>query len=189
MAFDTTILEEKIEKLKDAYNNGQFADALVGALNTGNGLMQQRIFTENQDVQGNDFGKYIGKTSKARLIPSANALQNKRNQALAGLQITSYQRKRAKAGRQIDKKDLEFSGGLRRSIETVVENERAAVLEFNNSDAALIAKGQEAQIANIRLGQKATTKGIGIKIFRLNEAEKKEVNVQGRELINQVMKR
>lgn len=189
MAFDINILEQKIEKIKEAYSNGNFADALIGALNTGNGLLQQRVFTQNEDVQGNSFGKYVGKKTKTKFNPSNNALQNKRNKAIAGLELTSYQRKRAAAGRQVAKKDLEFTGGLRRAIETQVENENAAVLEFNNIEAAKIAHGQEVQITNIRNGIKGTTKGIGIKIFRLNTTEREQVVEQGKTLIGQILKR
>jgi hypothetical protein len=53
MSFDLTILKKKVDGLKEAYDNGRFADALVGALNTGNGLLQQRVFQETQDVEGN----------------------------------------------------------------------------------------------------------------------------------------
>lgn len=186
--FDTTILKKKIDGLKEAYETGVFGDALVGALNTGNGMMQQRIFTQNKDVEGNDFGVYIGKKRKVRLQASTNRTQNKRNKSIAGLELTSYQRKRAKAGRQIAKKDLEFSGGTRRAIEIRIENDKAAVLEFNNDEAAKIAKGQEAQISNIRKGGKGTTKGTGVKIFTLDQAEKETVNEQGAELIKQILK-
>lgn len=186
--FDTTILTKKIEGLKEAYENGRFSDALVGALNTGNGAMQQRVFTQNKDVEGNDFGVYVGKKRKVKFQPSTNRTQNKRNKAIAGLDLTSYQRKRAKAGRQVAKKDLEFSGGLRRAIETQIENEKSAVLQFNNDEAAKIAKGQEAQITNIRKGGKGTTKGKGVKIFTLDKTEKETVVEQGKELIIQILK-
>lgn len=186
--FDLNILKQKVEGLKEAYENGKFADALIGALNTGNGAMQQRVFTQNKDIEGNDFGVYIGKKRKVKLEVSKNRTQNKRNKAIAGLELTSYQRKRAKKGRQVAKKDLEFSGGLRRAIETQVENDKSAVLEFNNDQAAKIAKGQEAQITNIRNGGKGTTKGTGIKIFSLNQTEKETVIEQGAELIKQILK-
>src|SRR5678816_3020631 len=61
MSFDITILSKKIQGIKEAFENGNFADALVGALNTGNGLMQQRIFSQNKDVEGQSFGEYVGK--------------------------------------------------------------------------------------------------------------------------------
>lgn len=189
MAFDINAQQEKINRLKTAYESGRFSDALLAALNTGNGLMQQRIFQQTTDVEGNGFGTYVGKRSKVkRITVSKNPLQNKRNKALVGQNLTPYQRKRAAKGRQVLRKDLEFTGGLRRAIETVVESDKAVVLEFNNDQAAIIAKGQEAQITNIRLGQKGTTKGVGIKIFSLNQAEKEEVTEQGQELINQILK-
>src|SRR6478735_381307 len=64
MSFDLTILKKKVDGLKEAYENGNFADALIGALNTGNGLMQQRVFSQTEDIEGNSFGQYIGKKKK-----------------------------------------------------------------------------------------------------------------------------
>lgn len=186
MAFDTTILQERIKKVTEAFKSGEFSDVLVGAVNSGNGLMQQRIFTRNEDVEGNSFGQYIGKKSKVRLVKSKNALQNKRNKATAGQLLTPYQRKRALKGRQVLKKDLEFTGGLRRAIE-IVTDENNVTLQFNNLESAAIASGQEAQITNIRLGKKGFTDGVGIPIFKFNSAEKEEVLVQVRELINQII--
>lgn len=190
MSFDLTILPNKIEKLKKSFESGEFADALLGAVNTGNALMQQRVFSENVDTQGNSFGQYIGKKRTVKTFTkTTNATQNKRGKALIGKSLTPYEIKRAAAGRQTTRKDLEFTGGLRRAIETAVVNEKAVVIEFNNSEAVLIALGQEAQITNIRNGQKGTTKGTGIKIFRLSKTEREEVVGQGLELINQIMKR
>lgn len=187
MPFDLQILADRIEGLKKTYENGRFGDALVGALDMGSGIMQQRIFEDNQDIEGNSFGQYIGAKTKTKLVMSKNKTQNKRNKAIAGIDLTSYQRKRARAGRQYSHKDLELTGGLRRAIETQVENENVAVIQFNNDDAALIAQGQEAQITNIRNGQVGSTKGHGIKIFTLSEGEKKDVNAKGLELIKQIL--
>lgn len=187
MSFDLTILTQRIEGLKTTFENGHFGDALVGALNTGSGIMQQRIFEANEDVNGNSFGQYVGKKTKTKLVTSKNRTQNKRNKSIADIYLTDYQRKRARAGRQVSHKDLEFTGGLRRAIETQVENENVAVIQFNNDDAAMIAKGQEAQITNIRNGQRGSTKGEGVRIFTLSEAEKKDVTGQGLELIKQIL--
>jgi hypothetical protein len=185
MPFDLTILTKKIEGLKQAFENGRFADALVGALNTGNGLMQQRIFTRNQDIEGNSFGVYIGK--KREVVITKN--KRKRINDSRVQSLTTYEKKRVQAGRQIIHKDLEFTGGVRRAIETQIENEKSVVLEFNNDEAATIAHGQEQQITNIRNGGKGTVKGTGaIKIFKLNIDEKEKVVEQGHELILQILK-
>jgi hypothetical protein len=187
--FDTNILPEKIAKLKEKFENGNFADALIGAVNTGNGLMQQRIFALNEDILGQSFGPYVGKKTKTKLVLTGNKTQDKRNKAIAGLNLTPYQRKRAAAGRQILKKDLEFTGNLRRSMVTAVQDEKSAVIEFNNDEAALIAQGQEIQITNLRTGGKGTTRGVGVKIFRLNQSERETVVEQGLELIAQELRR
>jgi len=190
MSFDTTILSKKIQAIKDAFENGNFADALVGALNTGNGLMQQRIFTQNKDTQGQSFGAYVGKKSKVGKLPkTSNSTQAKRNKAVEGQELTYYQRKRALRGRQTVKKDLELEGSLRRSIETVVENDKAAIINFSNDESAAIAHGQEQQITNIRNGRPGTTKGTGAtKIFNLDTKEREEVTEQGTILINEILK-
>lgn len=192
MSFDITILSKKVAGLKEAFNNGRYADALVAALNTGNGLMQQRVFQEHVDVKGQSFGTYIGKKSKAKRLKSKNRTDNKRLKALAGLELTSYQRKRSKRGRQVAFKDLELEGKLRRAIETQVaekETERSAILQFTDNQTAKIARGQEQQITNIRNGLPGTTKGTGaIKIFNLSESEKEQVTEQGALLIKKILK-
>ncbi len=194
--FDITIMTKKIEGIKQAFENGRFADALVGALNTGSGLMQQRIFQENVDTKGQSFGEYIGKKQgkfskgkiKKLVSETKNRTERKRIRTAGGLELTAYQRKRALKGRQILKKDLEFEGGLRRAIEIQIQEEREVVLEFNNDLAAKIARGQEQQIENIRQGRSGTTKGTGAtKIFLLDDKEREKVNEQGLELINQIL--
>lgn len=187
MSFDTKILTQKIEGLKEAYENGRFADVLVAAVNTGNGLMQQRIFTANIDTQGNGFGTYSKKDADV-IVKNVKKKQSKITDFDLSYGLSPYEKKRRKHGRQILKKDLELFGGLRRAIETRVEGERAAVLQFNNVEAAKIARGQENQITNIRLGGKGTTRGNGIKIFRLNQVEKEEVISQASELIKEILR-
>lgn len=190
--FDTTILKENIERIKQAYVNGQFTDALVKALNTGKGLMRERIFETNIDVGGNSFGEYIGKkTETTELVASSRLFKGKsktiqnRAKNIIGQDLTTYQRKRASFGHQTNPKNLEFFGSLRRSIEIVVENEKSAAMQFNNDLAAKIAQGQANQIANIRDGLPGRTNYNlkTVKIFRLNTAEKEQVVEQGLELI------
>jgi hypothetical protein len=197
MSFDITILKASIDRIKQAYDNGMFADALVASLNTGNGMMQQRIFQTNQDIEGNSFGEYVGKKQTERqagrqtvraLFGETSKTTKKRIKAAASLELTYYQRKRAHRGRQILRKDLELEGSLRRAIETQIEDEKSAVLAFNNDEAAMIAKGQEAQITNIRNGRPGTTKGTGIKIFTFDQKERDEVREQGSELLKQILK-
>jgi hypothetical protein len=129
MSFDITILTDKINGLKEAFSNGKFGDALIAALNTGNGLMQQRVFGTNTDTAGNSFGKYVGKKGSKRsqerevfkaLFSTDSKTDKKRIKSNANSDLTSYQRKRVNKGRQILKKDLEFYGGVRRAIETQV---------------------------------------------------------------------
>lgn len=174
---------EAIQKVQEKILAGAFGDAFVSALNAANGLMQERIFTKNEDTDGNDFGKYIGKKRIATgreqlrlLFGTESELTKKRIRESAFLELTSYQRKRAARGRQVSKKDLELEGALRRSIETVVLDERSAAIQFNTDKFALIARGQENQITNIREGKPGTTKGDGVKIFALDDNERGQAN-------------
>lgn len=173
-----------------------FGDIILAALNTGNGLMQQRIFRDNLDTKNNNFGSYIGEKKnltdyqKQRLLSSTKSktdlVRIKKN---LNLSLTQYERKRVNKGRQIAKKDLEFTGDLRKSIEIQVKSENEGVIEFRTEQAALIARGQENQITNIRNGIKGTTKGDGIKIFTLNESERLQVTEQVKLLIDEMFKR
>lgn len=194
MAFDTKILLDKIKKLKQVVAEGNFSDAIVASLNTGNALMQNRIFGDNVDAFGNGFGVYVGIKRKsprltARLLrittSRTDRVRIKRN---APFSLTYYQRKRVNKGRQIVKKDLEFSGGLRRSIEVEIINEKSAVVQFNDYHSAEIARGQENQITNLRNGQPGYTKGDGLKIFAFNENERDISNQQLSILLDQIIK-
>jgi len=181
-----------LDRLPDIANNGGWGDVLISALNTGNGLMQARIFRENKDVEGNDFGIYIGNkknltaAAKLKLLSSTTSRTDlKRIKANIDLALTPYQRKRVNKGRQIGHKDLEFTGGLRKSIEIQLESENVGVITFNYDKAAQTAQGQENQITNIRNGLKGTTQGNGTKIFALNTDEKSNVSEQVHLLVKQ----
>ena len=196
MPFDFTNLEDRIAELRQKTGGAVLGDVLISALNTGNGLMQARVFRGNQDIEGNSFGDYIGakkaltEGQKAKLLSSTNSKTDlKRIKRNLEIELTSYQRKRVNKGRQIDHKDLEFSGGLRKAIEVQIESEKVGVLTFNNDDAALIARGQENQITNIRNGGKGYVQGDGTKIFALNENEKDQVIEQVHLLISEFIKK
>lgn len=65
--------------------------------------------------------------------------------SLGGYKSEAYKRKRQRAGRQVRRKDLEFTGGLRRSLVTFIGQSNAQ-LGFSNDTARLIANGQESQV-------------------------------------------
>lgn len=189
-------VKKYLNGLLQIVESGEFADALVSAINTGNGLMQQRVFTHGQDVEGNSFGGYVGKKttlgieSQRRLLSGARSTVQRNRIRRSNSPLTPYERKRVQAGRQIGYKDLEFNGELRRSIQVFIEDEKTVILAFNNSESALIARGQEQQIENIRQGRPGTTQGTGATlIFAFSDDEQREVVDQGVELIvNQVLK-
>ncbi len=193
MSFDTKILIDKVKLLKQKINEGAFADALVGGLNTGNALMQQRIFNRNVDIEGNGFGTYVGKQkyvtkgALAKSLKGATKTTRDRIRKSSLQKLTPYQRKRVNRGRQIIHKDLELEGELRRSIEIQKINERSVEVRFNFDKAALVARGQENQITNIRNGLPGTTKGDGVKIFAFNDDEIKQTNEQVSLLVKQIL--
>lgn len=196
MAFDLQILQRQVDNIKNAVVNGRFGDALIGSLRTGEALMKIRIFgEENKDIEGNNFGGYVGivhkpkhETTKKLLSITTSRTDIKRIKRASLVELTAWQRKRANKGRQVLRKDLSFTGSLESSIETQIEDERNAILQFNNDESALIAHGQEQQITNIRNGGKGTTKGSGaVKIFTFNTDELNQIREQGIELINKII--
>lgn len=139
--------------------SGVFSDALVAGLNAGMGLMKRRIFNQRQDAEGFTLGPYIS---------------------------SQYRRKRTKAGRQVDRKDLEYDGDLRRTIEVVSVNNTKAHIRITNPENAQIAVYQEIQIANIRAGRPANAGGSErVPIFTLNETEQAIMRSTTIELIRQ----
>lgn len=193
---DLFSIRNYLNKLKQAIDSGKLGDALVSAIDYGNGLMQQRIFTRGQDILGQSFGEYIGRrrslslgAQQALLIKAKTSVQ-KRRARLAVSPLTPYQRKRVAAGRQIGYKDLEFEGEVRRAIQRVIENERTVTLAFNNDHSGLVARGQEQQIQNIREGRPGTTRHPNpTPIFTFSDDEINEVIDQATTLIvDQVLK-
>lgn len=126
---------------------GGIQDALFAALNSGRGLMKRRIFNNGEDATGNPMGKYRSK---------------------------SYEKKRVAAGRQVEKKDLQFSGSLAASIETVQGEGNSVVIAITNAENAKIARYQEQQL-------KAP-------VFVLSQMEFDAVDEQGRRLIAEIIK-
>jgi hypothetical protein len=195
MAFDSTILIKFVDSLRAKVRDGNFADALVASINTGNGLMQQRIFTRGQDVLGQSFGGYTGRKRTLSLVQQQRLLllaKNKvqKNRARNAINaLTPYERRRVLFGRQVGYKDLEFKGDLRRSIQVAIIDGRTVTLAFTTLLQANKARGQEQQITNLRNGRPGTTRGTGaIRIFGFSEQEKQEVKRQAEQLILQVLK-
>lgn len=138
-------LQLRLGLLRAQIAAGVFSDALVAGLNAAMGLMKRRIFNQREDAEGFTLGPYISE---------------------------QYKRKREKAGRQVDRKDLEFEGDLRRTIEVVSVNNTRAHIRITNTENAQIAVYLEQQIANIRAGRPANApSGERVPIFTLNETE------------------
>lgn len=195
MAFDSTILLKFVDSLRAKVRDGNFGDALVSAINTGNGLMQQRVFTRGQDVLGQSFGGYVGRRRPISLVQQQRLLllaKNRvaRNRARNAINaLTPYERRRVLFGRQVGYKDLEFKGDLRRSIQVALIDGRTVTLAFTTLLQANKAHGQEQQITNLRNGRPGTTRGTGAtRIFAFSEQEKQLVKQQAELAILQLIK-
>lgn len=137
--------------------SGAFSDALVAGLNAGMGVMKRRIFNQSLDALGNSLGPYYSE---------------------------QYERDRAREGRQIARKDLEFHGTLRRSIEVVTVNNTKAEIRITNADTADIARFQEQQIFNLLNGLAYDANSGGkVPIFELSEDELDIVRTTTRTLL------
>lgn len=213
--FKTNIDEmiEQLQKVKAAVGGTgstppDFSDAMFGALNTGMALMKRRIFNLSQDANSEPLGKYIGKKKKITrreftrfnsedpndVFVKREARKKKKrlqkNADASGLEeFSHYEKKRLAHGRQIEKKDLEFDGTLRRTIEVVKEVNRV-VIAFTNTEQAAIARYQEQQIGNIRAGANPVKgKATPVRIFSLSEEEYEQVREQGKRGIVETIKK
>jgi len=138
---------------------GVFSDALVAGLNAGMGIMKRRIFNQSLDALGNSLGPYFS---------------------------DQYERDRRRAGRQTARKDLEFTGTLRRSIEVVSVNNARAEIRITNPEEADIARKQEEMIFNLLNDLPYNAYGSGkVPIFELNADEVDIVRTTTAELLAQ----
>lgn len=127
---------------------GAAQDATYEGLNSAMALMKRRIFNKSQAADRSPLGPYISEAYKA---------------------------KRRAAGRQVGRKDLQFSDRLFKGIQVFRVRNNRVEIRFTRTDLALIARSQEIQIQNIRAGRKANS-GVarrGIPIFVLNDDERK----------------
>lgn len=149
----------RLKAIREAIANGSFADALVGGLNAGMGIMKRRIFNQSLDADGVTLGPYFSE---------------------------QYERDRVEAGRQIARKDLEFTGTLRRAIEVISVNNLKAEIRITNPNRAEVARKQEEQIYNLRndLPYNAET-GQFVPIFYLSADELEIVQTTTRALLDQ----
>lgn len=204
---------EQLEQLKEAVggnNNGvppipDFSDAMFSALNSGMGKMKFRIFNKGEDAEGNSLGEYTGrKTEITKGILSAPSVDefeekdrkkrkrnlNRARKSTPDETYTEYEKFRLSKGRQIDYKDLELEGSLRRSIETIKDDNKQVVIAITNEETAKISGYQEQQIGNIRAGQNAKTgTATPAKIFEFSQDEFEQVEAEAEEAIGQVIEK
>lgn len=156
---NTKELLARIALIRATIASGVFSDVLVAGLNAGMGLMKRRIFNQSLDALGNSLGPYFSE---------------------------SYARERRREGRQTGRKDLEFEGTLRRSIEVVAVDNTKAEIRITNTETAEIARKQEVQIYNLLNGGEFDDVGAGkVPIFELSQDEEDVVRTTTRELLAQ----
>lgn len=162
MNFKTNIPEliQKLEQVKEAVggnNNGvppipDFSDALLSALNAGMGNMKFRIFDKGLDAEGIPLGKYT----------------------------KAYEKVRLKHGRFIDKKDLQFTGSLHASINSVKNDNKQVMIAIVNEQTSKISFYQEEQVGRMRGTDVA-------RIFEFSESEFEQIQAEANAAIDQVI--
>lgn len=195
----------KLQRVRDAVSQvaiGDIQDVIAAAVNTGRGVMIKRIFNDHQDANGQSLGNYTG--NKSKLTTRKYAVRGddpedayvkkqlkklkKKVDKLKDQDLTEYEKTRLLAGRQVSEKDLEFSGSLRKSIETVRKEGAKVVVEIVNPENAKIARWQEKQIGNIRAKQDVRKGGAKpARIFSFSQGEYETIRKQGKYLIGQVI--
>jgi hypothetical protein len=156
---NTKELLARLALIRATIASGAFQDALVAGLNAGMGVMKLRIFNQSLDALGNSLGPYYSET---------------------------YQRDRRRKGRQTARKDLEFTGSLRRSIEVIAVNNLLAEVRITNTFDADKARKQEVQIYNLKNNLPFdAVSGQKVPIFEFSADEVDIVQTTTRELLLQ----
>lgn len=165
----TNIPQIRAELLaKASVAEGIFSDVTFAALNSAMALMKRRIFNDGLDAEGKRFGGYVSK---------------------------QYREKRIKAGRRVDKKDLQFEGSLFASIQTRKDTGNRSVILFTTPQEAAIGGYQEEQIGAIRVGilpkpkklKGRVRKAPPVSIFTLSTKERADASRVGNELLKQTL--
>lgn len=179
---------ERLERLKISVGAAgsvppipDFSDAMFSAINSGMGLMKQRIFNKGLDADGNSLGKYVGNKSKVTARKFGGNKKFRKNLGGEG-ELTEYEKFRVAHGRQVEYKDLQVTGSLFNSINTVKDESGRVVIAIVNPEMALIAGYQEEQIGKIR--------GSGVaRIFSLSEDEFNHIKSEGNAGIKHVIQK
>lgn len=189
---------EKLERAKAGLiNNPDISDAILSAINAGMGKMKFRIFDKGLDAEGNSLGNYHGnktRVTKKKLSIASDDEFDERDRKKAKRKLnrliksnpdatyTEYEKFRLSKSLQIEYKDLEVEGSLRRSIQTTKVDNNKVVIAITNEETAKIAGYQEVQVGKIR--------GTGdAKIFSISESEYEQIREEGNEAIRQVIQK
>lgn len=156
---NTKEMMARIALIRATIASGVFSDSLVAGLNAGMGVMKRRIFNQSLDAVGQSLGPYFSE---------------------------QYARDRRREGRQTARKDLEFKGTLRRSIEVVTVNNTKAEIRITSPEEADIARKQEEMIFNLLNNLPWDAFGSGkVPIFEFNDVEADIARTTTRELLAQ----
>ncbi len=183
----------KLEAKKNQALSIDYSIALSAGINAAMAQMKFRIFNDGLDKANESLGKYVGSRSRVTRRKFANREETdkstknklaKKRKSLRGSvaredELTEYEKKRLSEGRQINHKDLEFSGSLRRSIVIAVTSPTQVSCIINNEENLKIAQYQEEQIGRIRGASR-------ISIFSLSEQENETRIKNTREAIKQL---
>lgn len=143
-------LPKALDRLVKKIEENQM-DLLLFAGKQAEEILKDRIFDDTKTADGKLFGTYISE---------------------------SYKKKRLKKSRQISRKDLDVTGGLRNSIKLRKLKDNV-LLEFVDDKAVLIAEGQERQIGQIQSGSKVNMRSPKKTIiFKLSKKEAEEVIIR-----------
>lgn len=147
----TSNIEELIKKFQTLAEESKgidFSGALTAGVNAAMAQMKFRVFNTGKDATGLAFGKYIGKKKQVteRALKASKRL--KKN-AAPGASYTPYEKIRLSQGRQVNYKDLELTGTLRRGIVVAVESPTKVVCIIPNETNQKVAEGQQKQISRI----------------------------------------
>jgi hypothetical protein len=147
---NSNALLARLKAVSQFVETGDFSDALVAGLNAGIGIMKRRIFNQSLAADNTSLGPYYSE---------------------------QYERDRVRRGRQVFRKDLEFHGSLRRSIEVVAVNNTRAECRITNEKNAQIARYQEQQVYNLRNDLPANEASGGrVPIFEFSTLENEIAN-------------
>lgn len=141
-------LANKLQRAKPLIREA-VADLELFAANQMLGKMQHRIFTKGGATIGK-IGKYktLKTTNRSKTLKALTRSKKRKSAIGDRSNLSPYERKRVKAGRQIGYKDLEFTGDFKNSFHVGKRNGKYTFGIVGDKNK-LIAQGQEEQAGKL----------------------------------------